>query len=34
MPLLVNFTQTLSLSKIALKALKDLIAPKPKTESK
>lgn len=28
------FTQTLSLSKIALKALKDLIAPKPKTESK
>lgn len=29
-----TFTQTLSLSKIALKALKDLIAPKPKTESK
>ena len=29
-----TFTQTLSLSKIALKALKDLIAPNPKTESK
>lgn len=29
-----TFTQTLSLSKIALKALKDLIAPKPKTETK
>ena len=29
-----TFTQTLSLSKIALKALKDLIVPKPKTEAK
>ena len=29
-----TFTETLSLSKIALKALKDLIVPKPKTESK
>ena len=29
-----TFTQTLSLSKVALKALKDLIAPKPKTETK
>lgn len=27
-----SFTQSLSLSKVALKALKDLIAPKPKTE--
>ncbi len=29
-----TFIETLSLSKIALKALKDLIVPKPKTESK
>ena len=29
-----TFIHTLSLSKVALKALKDLIAPQPKTESK
>lgn len=29
-----TFIHTLSLSKVALKALKDLISPKPKTESK